>query len=206
MTGWQIALAAFGFGGLVACAEAEPPDRDDFSPVYKGIETRLLEGDLVSFLVQMQGARENADVAAYAKALSRHPNPKALAEEPVGLDNLDPTQRAFADLVLSWAKSKKGDLRAILLGTAGTGKTTTLQAVLERLRRLGFAKVQVAAFTGVAASNVGGGARTLHDLFRLSKVNETSGSLKPLQGAEQSSPCGQHPALPWTFERCADGR
>lgn len=67
MTGWQIALAAFGFGGLVACAEAEPPDRDDFSPVYKGIETRLLEGDLVSFLVQMQGARENADVAAYAE-------------------------------------------------------------------------------------------------------------------------------------------
>ena len=64
---WQIALAALGFGGLAACEASEPAEAGDFSPVYKGIETRLLEGDLVSFLVAMQGARDNADVAAYAE-------------------------------------------------------------------------------------------------------------------------------------------
>lgn len=67
LQGWQIALAALGFGGLAACEASEPVDRAEFSPVYKGIETRLLEGDLVSFLVEMQGARDNADVAAYAE-------------------------------------------------------------------------------------------------------------------------------------------
>ena len=65
--GWQIALGAFGFGALAACEAPEPKTESKFSPVYKGIETRLLEGDLVSFLVQMQGARENSDVAAYAE-------------------------------------------------------------------------------------------------------------------------------------------
>ncbi len=38
-----------------------------FTPAYQGIETRLLDGDLVSFLVQMRGARDRADVAAYAE-------------------------------------------------------------------------------------------------------------------------------------------
>ena len=76
------------------------------------------------------------------------------------------------------------ELCAILLGTAGTGKTTTLQAVLERLWQNGFGRFLVTAFTGVAASNVGEGARTLHDLFQLSKVNPTSGELKHLDGKD----------------------
>ncbi len=38
-----------------------------FDPDYRGIETRLLEGDLVNFLVQMRGARNNGDVADYAE-------------------------------------------------------------------------------------------------------------------------------------------
>lgn len=36
-------------------------------PVYGGIETRLLDGDLVSFLVEMRGARSAKDVEAYAE-------------------------------------------------------------------------------------------------------------------------------------------
>ena len=66
---------------------------------------------------------------------------------------------------------------AVLLGTAGTGKTTTVRAVLESLRGIGFGRVVTAAYTGVASSNVGSGARTLHDLFQLAKVNATSGDL-----------------------------
>jgi hypothetical protein len=130
------------------------------------------------------------NAAEYAQALQDHPNPQDAAP-PVTLDGLDPTQRLFADLVLTWSKAcpsgpgaegrSPPELCATLLGTAGTGKTTTLQAVLERLRQDGFGRVLVAAFTGVAASNVGEGARTLHDLFQLSKVNASSGELMDLQ-------------------------
>lgn len=37
-----------------------------FMPEYRGVQTRLLEDDLVNFLVEMRGARDRADVAAYA--------------------------------------------------------------------------------------------------------------------------------------------
>ncbi|MBV2360570.1 hypothetical protein KUH32_12350 [Thalassococcus sp. CAU 1522] len=52
--------------GLAACeepAQAEAP----FVPGYEGIETRLLDGDLVQFAVAMRGARGPADVEAYAE-------------------------------------------------------------------------------------------------------------------------------------------
>ena len=137
--------------------------------------------------------REGGSTAEqYEEALRNFPNPRK-ADAPVPLESLDPTQRAFADLVLSWAAEVQGRGRyarrqpefcAVLLGTAGTGKTTTLQAVLERLRQTSLGKVLVAAYTGVASSNVGGGARTLHDLFQLSKVNAASGELKPLDGED----------------------
>lgn len=57
-------------GALAACemtlgekAKVEP----GFAPVYLGIETALLDGDLVNFHVAMRGARTKADVADYAK-------------------------------------------------------------------------------------------------------------------------------------------
>lgn len=37
-----------------------------FHPAYRGVETRLLSGDLVSFRVAMSGARGAGDVEAYA--------------------------------------------------------------------------------------------------------------------------------------------
>ena len=51
----------------MACAPA--PDRDEvpFDPAYRGIETRLLDGDLVQFLVEMRGARDALDVENYAE-------------------------------------------------------------------------------------------------------------------------------------------
>ena len=39
----------------------------DFKPVYKGIETTLLDGDLVQFHVAMAGARNKQDVSNYAE-------------------------------------------------------------------------------------------------------------------------------------------
>ncbi|MDJ0825929.1 MAG: hypothetical protein QNJ16_10545 [Rhodobacter sp.] len=64
-----VGLAMLGGAGLAACAETppEPVTRDDFAPDYRGIETRLLDGDLVNFFVRMEGARDNDDVADYAE-------------------------------------------------------------------------------------------------------------------------------------------
>ena len=44
-------------------SSAEPA----FAPVYQGIRTLLLDGDLVNFRVTMAGARNDDDVAAYAR-------------------------------------------------------------------------------------------------------------------------------------------
>ena len=56
-------LAAFA--GLSACAnpQAAGVSRGEvaFEPVYQGVDTRLLEGDLVNFQVIMTGARDERD-------------------------------------------------------------------------------------------------------------------------------------------------
>lgn len=52
---------------LSACADQATVAQGDFSPDYRGIETILLDGDLVNFRVAMQGARGQDDVVAYAR-------------------------------------------------------------------------------------------------------------------------------------------
>lgn len=81
----QIALAALVLA-LAGCTSAGPeghglafdnPEGDalpqvvtrraqQFSPSYNGIQTRLLDGDLVGFVVEMEGARDELDVEEYA--------------------------------------------------------------------------------------------------------------------------------------------
>jgi hypothetical protein len=51
---------------LAAC-ETPPPTAEDFIPEYKGVETKLLEGDLVQFNVAMTKAQSTKDVANYAR-------------------------------------------------------------------------------------------------------------------------------------------
>ena len=51
---------------LAAC-ETPPPTAEDFIPEYKGVETKLLEGDLVQFNVAMTKAQSTKDVADYAR-------------------------------------------------------------------------------------------------------------------------------------------
>lgn len=62
-------LAAFA--GLSACdtqdGGAVSRGTVAFSPVYDGVNTRLLEGDLVNFHVAMTGARTEKDVHNYAE-------------------------------------------------------------------------------------------------------------------------------------------
>lgn len=60
--GWMAASAV-----LSGCASAPEDTVEDFSPAYQGIETILLDGDLVNFRVAMTGARDVTDVEAYAR-------------------------------------------------------------------------------------------------------------------------------------------
>ncbi len=64
------AMALAVFAGLLGCAPQGPDvTRDDpeVALSYDGVETRLLDGDLVNFHVEMSQAQAAADVAAYAE-------------------------------------------------------------------------------------------------------------------------------------------
>ena len=122
-------------------------------------------------------------------------------ERDYDLARLDPTQRAFVDYVLSWvqdlisakkkmAKTKKTlrmpKIRAWLGGSAGSGKSTTVRTAVQHARLLFHeagvaATVELTAYTGVAAFNIGFGAKTTCSAFQVSGNTK----LKPLQGEHQ---------------------
>jgi hypothetical protein len=58
-----IGCATILLGACAAETAAPPP----FAPEYQRVETRLLEGPLVNFHVEMTGARDARDVEAYAR-------------------------------------------------------------------------------------------------------------------------------------------
>lgn len=64
-----LSLSVLALASLSAC---QPTDQDvtggaDFNPSYGGIQTVLLDGDLVNFHVAMRGARDRGDVDSYAR-------------------------------------------------------------------------------------------------------------------------------------------
>jgi hypothetical protein len=62
--------AVISFLALAGCAASQAPDtasRAAFTPSYEGVETRLMDGDLVNFKVAMRGARDAQDVARYVE-------------------------------------------------------------------------------------------------------------------------------------------
>lgn len=60
--------AAICAAALAGCAGTDGTNSGPvFAPVYGGVETRLLDGELVNFRVRMTGARGQADVIDYAK-------------------------------------------------------------------------------------------------------------------------------------------
>ena len=94
-----------------------------------------------------------------------------------GAGDLDPTQAQVYHVVDEWTRgqpprasdsiSDAPPLRFMLLGTAGTGKTHTARSFI-RLARAKFGcedSVLVLAHSGVAAANIGVGARTIDSLF-----------------------------------------
>lgn len=61
--GWMAASAALS--GCVAGPSVST--EEDFSPGYRGIDTILLDNEMVNFRVAMTGARGEADIEAYAR-------------------------------------------------------------------------------------------------------------------------------------------
>ena len=60
-------ISAAGLAGALSGCSDAAPEVARFAPLYEGVETRLLDGDLVRFRVAMRGARDNDDVSAYAE-------------------------------------------------------------------------------------------------------------------------------------------
>nr|WP_325253786.1 hypothetical protein [Amylibacter sp.] len=66
-----MALMITTCAALSACTTGETPDVDSgVVPEYGSVQTKLLEGDLVSFDVQMRGATSDADVLAFSDCVA----------------------------------------------------------------------------------------------------------------------------------------
>ena len=52
---------------LSGCVQEAEVAQGDYAPSYQGIETILLDGDLVNFRVALMGARGNTDVENYGR-------------------------------------------------------------------------------------------------------------------------------------------
>ena len=63
----RLAIPLLATAALGGCAESAAPEDVPFEPRYEGIETALLDGDLVNFFVEMRGARDAGDVEDYAR-------------------------------------------------------------------------------------------------------------------------------------------
>lgn len=60
-------LAIIPLLALAACADPAQVSQGGMSPAYQGIETRLMDGDLVNFRVKMTGAQAATEVSKYAE-------------------------------------------------------------------------------------------------------------------------------------------
>jgi hypothetical protein len=140
--------------------------RSDFHVTLQGIQQRLRD----SYQEQLR---------AYERS-TMSPEAKAALDTQVAC--LDPTQHQVYDILKTWAEQRLAwrqrkdwnspppSLRLLLLGTAGTGKTHTAKIAISQVRHIlgRFSSVATVAHTGVAAANLGGGAVTIHSLFKLS--------------------------------------
>jgi len=64
---WRVG-AALLLGIVAACGPARPPEvnRDPLDTGYRGVDTQLLEGDLVRFFVEIEGPTSEAALTDYA--------------------------------------------------------------------------------------------------------------------------------------------
>ena len=153
--------------------------RADCEATGRSIDLRLDWSEVRSKLAKGAGGENGDALVTYASA------PISLDEFP--LEQLDPTQRVFVNRVLDWA-TKLADtydavqkdgrfrkpplMRTYLGGSAGSGKSMTLKTAVHHARKLFRdrgtpAEVMLTAYTGVAAFNIGFGARTACSTFQI---------------------------------------
>jgi hypothetical protein len=66
-SGAGVILWLFGLSLVAGCAATDPAEAPAALIEYKGVETRLLDDDLVNFRVRLTGAATRDDVADYAR-------------------------------------------------------------------------------------------------------------------------------------------
>ena len=141
---------------------------------------RRLKLEDFAFSAQQMERRLTAGI----EALYSNYTANLLKDGDVNVDTLDPTQLLAYSLVAEWSEERRlwlerqsltapPELRMVLLGTAGTGKTHTAKLAIAKARRTfgSFHSVLTVAFSGVAAANVGDGARTVDSVFHTNTDN-----------------------------------
>ena len=137
----------------------------------------------------------------FRATLLAHPQADTAKSASDKLDNLDPNQRVSLEV----GRDRASQLQAgthyarnhpptnpthmLLLGTAGTGETSTLGPLTRTWEEMGSGKILATASTGIATSKVGFGARTIHDMFHIGKTSPTSVELSALRAGGSSIPC-----------------
>ena len=177
-------------------AEYDPVDPDDGAEGQRREEVwvvvcrifphiRLREGDNRPVYQQYAdydwtAAAASYDVATASTFVGDHRQMAAAVSDipVVSSDTLVGNQRVAFELVASHAdRNDTEPIRAIISGTAGTGKSHLIHALRSRL---GDRRCKVVAPTGVAAFNVSGS--TIHHLFHL-PVQKATDRFIPLTGA-----------------------
>ena len=151
--------------GWPATLPARPLERSDFTCSKSGVVAKLRGG-----LAEL-GRTFQSEMAA------------APSDFDAATQTLDPTQKLFAQMLAEWADKRVAwrqalpapggvpkigpALRLTVLGTAGTGKTHTAQIAINQVRKKfgSYDSVLTMAFSGVAAANLGSGARTIDSIF-----------------------------------------
>ena len=155
------------------------------------LDLRMNWDEVKATLAKGGGGEVNGMLTQFVQDESSGHRPGLLIEAKVKEDypihRLDPTQKVFFSRVMLWAadvvkvyknvhKTGKWEpipvLRSFLCGSAGSGKSTTLKTTVQHIRLLFQkeqvdAKVELTAFTGVAAFNIGFGAKTACSAFQV---------------------------------------
>ena len=141
--------------------------------------TREIEPHLMTYVDASQARPvEDSQVLQILPSISQEPEENVTIEEITRIWTLNTEQaRAFKIIASHSMKQKQKPLRMYLGGSSGTGKSRVIQALTDFFRRNSQSRrLRLAAFTGVAAKNIGG--TTLHTALCMSLHKKKSDANK----------------------------
>ena len=147
--------------------------------IHQVLSCVLTQGDFAFTKDDMQMRLQRSVQTLYAEFEGR-----LRSDSSDDVKSLDPTQLVAYQLLHEWADKRQAwcqsqslaappSLHLLLLGTAGTGKTLTAKLAIAKARRTfgSFHSVLTVAYSGVAAANLGDGARTVDNTFSTQTQN-----------------------------------